>query len=644
MPAPSAEDAPQEQPSRSKRRRRISLSPLTFILLLTTNLLTLMVLAWPLARARLDALGKASPTPTTTAQLPRSQVTAESNVPDAAQSAASASEERGVLILAVQEGLDTHLFAYRPIADDGDAPLVRLTSGPGRDLTPALSPDGDTLAYASNRTGEWQIQLWDLNTNRLTTLTDNPTFKASPTWSPDGLWLAYEGYYDNSLDIFIQAADGNGDPLRLTDSSAADHSPAWSPGGRQIAFISTRGGGEDVWLADLDKSGEDRFTRLENPGQARALHPVWSPDGRYLAWGAVMRDGFHKIFLWDSQQSDQPPREMVSGDYFAWGQDGETLYAALETPFETYLSAYPATDPSALLLPPLPLPGRLEGMIWVPQAIGARLRTQSAPAPTPLWDVEALAGARTPGVRWGLAELEDIEAPYPQLHDQVDEAFAALRQTVARQAGWDALATLENAYVPLTIPLPPGYEQDWLYTGRAFAVSPLPIHAGWMAVVREDYGPETYWRIYLRARFQDGSQGTPLHNLPWDFNARFQAEPRPYEQGGQPAADVPSGYWVDLTRIAALYGWQRLPAFSNWRSVYSAARFNEFVITGGLDWQSAMLEIYPRQVLITPTPIPTFTPPPTPTATPTPTPTGQVSPTPSITPSPTATLTLTPPP
>jgi len=236
-----------------------------------------------------------------------------------------------------------------------------------------------------------------------------------------------------------------------------------------------------------------------------------------------------------------------------------------------------------------------------------------------------------PGGRWELVDLPEIEAPFPQLHDRIDEAFFALRAKLTELAGWDLLARLENAYVPLTSPLFPDMEQDWLYTGRAFTFNTLPISAGWMAVVREDYGQETYWRVYLRARYQDGTQGRPLEFLPWEFNARFRAEPGPYEQGGEVSTAMPPGYWVDLTDLAMAYGWKRLPALSRWRSVYTDARFNEFVRTDGLDWQTAMLELYPSEVVISPTPIPTSTPTPTPSNTPSITLTPTNSQTPTIT-------------
>jgi TolB protein len=152
--------------------------------------------------------------------------------------------------------------------------------------------------------------------------------------------------------------------------------------------------------------------------------------------------------------------------------------------------------------------------------------------------------------------------------------------------------------------------RDWLYTGRAFAFNPLPLDAGWVVVVPEQFGVETFWRVYLRARQQDGSQGRPLVSLPWDFNARYSGDYALYEQGGQLAAEYPPGYWIDFTSLAAAFGWERLAALPAWRSAIPAARFNEFVLPGGLTWQQAMLELYPPEALLTPTAVlpPTMTP------------------------------------
>jgi TolB protein len=273
--------------------------------------------------------------------------------------------------------------------------------------------------------------------------------------------------------------------------------------------------------------------------------------------------------------------------------------------------------------------------------------------PAPLWASKA-DPIQGPAGRYSVVDLAGVQAPYPQLSDLADEAFVALRQRVIEKAGWDALASLENAFVPLTTQLDPGFEEDWLYTGRAFAINSLMTNAGWMVAMREDFGAQTYWRLYLRAQLQDGSLGEPLHNIPWDLSARYNLDPKVYEQGGKYAA-VPSGYWVDVTSLARQYGWERVSALPNWRTFYRGARFTEFALTDGLDFYSAMLQLYPSDILVTPTQLlpptstpsntPTFTPSATSTRTPRNTLTPSLTPLPSMTPTPssTPTPTVTPP-
>jgi TolB protein len=548
----------------------------------------------------------------------------------------STNPANGLLVLALQEGAHTHLFAYKP----DSLPLTRLTYGPWDDIMPTFSPDGAHLAFSSNRNGYWNLYVMELSTGQIQQITDSADYEAAPTWSPDGLWLAYESYSPESeggLDIHIRSIEG-GDPIRLTEDPAADHSPAWSSQGRVIAFVSNRSGEPEIWLADLDKVGEERFTNISRSSVSSEAFPVWSPDGSKLAW-ASDQDGYRGLYIWDGNPLADSSVKLAyigNGDQPAWSPDGQMLFSVLAAPNQSYLVSYHLDTPG-LVMPAIKMPGEVTGLTWG----RAELSTPLAPAfqeaaqaqPTPLWLPALSPKADIPNGRMQVVPLEDVQAPHPYLHDMVDESFQALREEIAYRSGWDFLYTLESAYTPLTASLAPGFVEDWLYTGRAFAFTTLPLNAGWVAVVREDFGPQTYWRVYVRTRFQDGSAGMPLHDPPWDFSARYSGSTSDYERGGALAQSLPSGYWIDFTRLAAGYGWERLPALSLWGASYLAARFNEFVHSGGQDWRSAMLELYPEEVLITPTAIVP------PTRTPTPTNYWYKSPTPTLTSTPRPTLT-----
>ena len=527
----------------------------------------------------------------------------------------------GIFILSLNEGEHAHLFAYSPI----DQPLTRLTDGPWDDISPSLSPDGTKIAFASNRSGYWDLYLLDIQSGETTRLTNTEAYDGSPSWSPDGAWIASETYYNNNLEIFVQPiSDSSQDAIRLTTDPGADHSPAWAPKGRQLAFVTTRNGNSEIYLADLDDTSDGRFTNLSNTPLTNEGHPVWSWDGSKLAWAAnSYGERPSGIYTWTLDAPQIPASYVGEGSWAAWNQRGDSLLVMIESGSADYLSAY--TLSGQLLLQPWQLPGTLNGMLWLPEALPENLprsyQDAASKTPAPLWTVLRSTPAAL-SVRENLAELQDVQAPVPQLHDAVNESFEALREATSQQVGWDALANLENAFIPLTTTLDPGMNNDWLYTGRAFSLNPLIATAGWMVVARHEIGQQTYWRIYLHAQAQDGSQGMPIRDTVWDLNARYNLDPASYETGGEFGA-VPGGYWVDFTALAQNFGWQRVPAISNWRNFYRGTRFTQFVQPGGLSWYEAMLDLYPPEFLLTPTPVlpPTITPTPTPKPTETPRPT-----------------------
>jgi hypothetical protein len=162
--------------------------------------------------------------------------------------------------------------------------------------------------------------------------------------------------------------------------------------------------------------------------------------------------------------------------------------------------------------------------------------------------------------------------------------------------GWDFLGTLDDAVLPLSAPPQPGISENWLYTGRAFNFNSAPLASDWVTVTREDYSGAVYWRVWVRCANQDGSCGEPIRTPVWDFSARYQREGSAYEEGGQ-LGTLPTGYWLDFTRLATSFGFERPAALSNWRSYFPASLYNQFIYRQGYSWNNALLQLYPADAL-----------------------------------------------
>jgi len=539
-----------------------------------------------------------------------------SRTPDVAATmtaAASRTIPEGSLIVTIREGGHSHLWAYAA----GESKPIPLTWGSWDDRDPAIDSAGERLAFSSNRGGTWDLYLLELTSGVLRQLTTTPGYEGQPTWSPDGMWIAFEAYYDGDFDIRILPVEGNQAPVQLTNHPASDTQPNWDPAGRRIAFVSDRDGSPDIFIANLDRP-DDRFMNLTQSPTIPESFPSFNADGTWLAY-AQLESGLQEIRIRNLSDLERPAIALGSGEHPVWSPDGSSLAAIMKAPQRTHLVSYAVEG--SLPLTGFPITQSVYNLVWTEHGLPAEVIAHSADweTPTPLFTVDL--SQSTEQARTTLVELSGVQAPNPALSDAVNEAFEALRHWVSRELGWDFLDNLEHAFLGINDPLPPGLSyDDWLYTGRAIAFNSDAVEAGYVEIVREDIGGHVYWRVFVRTALQDGSQGEPLRQYPWDFSTRFGGDPQAYDQGGSMMDRLPQGYYLDFTQLAQDHGFERVPALPNWRTYYPGTRFNEFVYRQNLDWLEAMLELYPLSAIVTPTPFLTPTLTPTRTLRPTPTP------------------------
>jgi serine/threonine-protein kinase len=152
-----------------------------------------------------------------------------------------------------------------------------VTNFPGVEAQPSLSPDGRSVAFASNRDGHYDIYVGLIAGGSLVRITNDPNLKARPRWSHDGTKIAYSRLNESGLwDIWEVPALG-GTPRRLI-LNAMD--PAWSPDGRSLAYANNSTG--SIWIADSSGQNARAITQPE-PGWSE-LQPSFSPDGSRLGF------------------------------------------------------------------------------------------------------------------------------------------------------------------------------------------------------------------------------------------------------------------------------------------------------------------------------------------------------------------------
>ena len=168
-----------------------------------------------------------------------------------------------------------------------------LVRSDANEREPSCSPDGQTVVYASDESGSYQLYRMPLNSTQPVQLTNTTGLNFAPVFSADGSQIAFVSTRSEGgiPTIWVMNADGS-NPQQVTTELGRDTSPSWGPDGRQLLFSSDQLGPWDLFMTILEEEVEGEFPILP-PGfnPSNQLWPVFDAQGERIAYTAVGGSG-----------------------------------------------------------------------------------------------------------------------------------------------------------------------------------------------------------------------------------------------------------------------------------------------------------------------------------------------------------------
>lgn len=194
-------------------------------------------------------------------------------------------------------------------------------------MDPTFSPDGKEMIYIMMIAGKEQLMRRAVDGSYVRQLTNDTANHEDPAWSPDGSRVAFVLMKDGLEQIQLMNPDGTSiEPL--TPAEIKTIHPSWSHDGHRVAYctdddlVPPRKNPSEIYAIDI---ATHSITKLLSGGVN--TYPVWSPDGKMMAFRRMLGETNSEVFVADANGSN--PRNISNNPAFdgwpAWSPDGSMI-------------------------------------------------------------------------------------------------------------------------------------------------------------------------------------------------------------------------------------------------------------------------------------------------------------------------------
>ena len=226
-------------------------------------------------------------------------------------------------LLDIASGSD-HALELRPVADLAEVRPHFQKIDPKRIQSAAISPTGARAVFAVR--GE--ILTVPAEKGDIRNLTNTTgAVERDPDWSPDGKSIAYFSDETGEYALHIRDQNGLGEvrKISLGNPPTFYYSPTWSPDSKKIAYTDKR---LNYWYVDIEKKTPVHVDTDLYTDPAHGLQLAWSPDSRWIAYTRQLPSHLHAVFAYSLEQakSYQLTDGMSDALFAAFDKEGKYLY------------------------------------------------------------------------------------------------------------------------------------------------------------------------------------------------------------------------------------------------------------------------------------------------------------------------------